>query len=202
MGNNENEETDDMIDDFFEYFDDDEDSMLGNNENEELDDMIDDFVEYFDDDEDSMLGNNENEESDDMIDDFVEYFDDDDDEDSILDVDSNIGGGGIVTAAMLSVLFTITIFGVALLVNRRTGILSRFLSFSKDSGTFAWRSKKACLSCLTTLGCFSFVRANNDEPESDCDERTAAIDTSFEVDHSVLQLLQYSKKNEEVAVAE
>jgi hypothetical protein len=148
------------------------------------------------------MGNNENEETDDMIDDFFEYFDDDDDEDSILDVDSNIGGGGIVTAATLSVLFTMTIFGVVFLVNRRTGFLSRFLSSSKDSGTFVWRSKNACLSCLTTLGCFSFLRANNDEPESDCDENTAAIDTSFEVDHSVLQLLQYSKKNEVEIVAE
>jgi hypothetical protein len=163
-------------------------SCIGNSELEGSDDMLDDFFENI------YEGVNDDEDDDDD-----KRFDDD--EDVVLEIDNKEGGNNTATAATLSVLCTMLVVGVAFLVNRRTRMISRFLLSSKD-GTFVGRSKMACVSCLSVLGCFSFLHAKSEEPESDCDDNTAALDTSFEVDHAVLKLLQYKKTNEVEIVVE
>jgi hypothetical protein len=172
IGDNELVESDDMLDDFFEYVDDDDDVDVDDNKVVEDDDDFDD--------------NKGVDDGDDDVDDDKSF---DDDEDSVLEIDSKVGGSSIATAATLSVLCTLLVVGIAYLANRRTGMLSRFLLSSKND-TFAGRSKIACLSCLNIFGCFSFLHSKSEEPESDCDEYKGSLDTSFEVDHDVMKLLQ------------
>lgn len=143
----------------------------------------------------SCIGDAESELWEEMVDDIFHDDDDDEVEEGFADIETRKEGRTTVIAATISVLFTVIVAAIAFVINKRIGFISQFVSSFKEK-TFVGRAKLAGFSFFTTFGCCPFLNPKNKETESESGDYTAALDTSFEVDHSVLHLLQYRNKNE------